>query len=146
MARWHKNNCESLLCQAVLQRCTHGSGIQQTELGSAQSDSIRITIPFLLLIAEKRCLSRLDRKRCGSIVKGSVSLSTRGAWTGAKRSTSWNTTFHCWKRKAGQSSMPGQCRIPCLETFWIGYKSSVYLPKNWLSSCGGAKRKTVTRL
>lgn len=87
-----------------------------------------------------------DRKRCGSIVKGSVSLSTRGAWTGAKRSTSWNTTFHCWKRKAGQSSMPGQCRIPCLETFWIGYKSSVYLPKNWLSSCGGAKRKTVTRL
>lgn len=79
-------------------------------------------------------------------VKGSVSLSTRGAWTGAKRSTSWNTTFHCWKRKAGQSSMPGQCRIPCLETFWIGYKSSVYLPKNWLSSCGGAKRKTVTRL
>ena len=108
--------------------------------------SIRITIPFLLLIAEKRCLSRLGRRWCGSIAKGSVLLSTRGAWTDAKLSTSWNTTFRCWKRKAGQSSTPGQCRIPCLETFWIGYKSSVCLPKNWLSSCGGAKRKTVTRL
>lgn len=26
-----KNDCESLLCQAVLQRCTHGSGIPQAE-------------------------------------------------------------------------------------------------------------------